>query len=84
MATIEITPTVISVGLTIFVLIVGSIIGLVTWLVTLREKVNQVEEKTNDMKMDFREYDRRLRDVESKLNAYNIAESLLDYLRDKK
>jgi hypothetical protein len=67
-------------GIVIFGLIVGSII----WLVRLHWKISQIEEKTREMKEDFRDYEKRLTEVESKLKAYNLAKSILDYIGDKK
>lgn len=71
---------IIAAAIVIFSFIVGSII----WLARLHWKIKQNEEKIKDLKEDFRDHDKRLRDAESKLNAYNLGKSILDYLGDKK
>ena len=49
----------------------------------LRWKINQVGDDLKDMRQDNKEYEKRLREVEIKVHAYNLARSILDRQEDK-
>ena len=59
-------------------------IGLAILLFSyLRWKINQVGDDLNYMRQVYTEYEKRLREVEIKVHAYNLARSILDRQEDK-
>jgi hypothetical protein len=50
----------------------------------LKWKINQLANDQKDMRQDYREIERRLRDVEMKVYAYNLVDSILDKIGEKR
>jgi hypothetical protein len=72
LVTIELTLPVISVGITIFVIIIGVII----WAVRLHWKISQMEEMT-------KKHEEKITNLESKINVSRLAMIIDDYIELK-
>ena len=67
------------------ILTIFSPVGLAILLFTyLKWKINQLANDQKDRRQDYREIERRLRDVEMKVYAYNLVESIIDKIGEKR
>lgn len=55
----------------------GTLVAISVFLANLRSKIHEVENIVKEMKQDYRESERRLREAEIKVHAYSLAWNII-------